>query len=79
MTVMPLGGVARLEHPLTNFDGSRAAPCLLSRTSRRGLRLRLAAELDLKRAELAEIEVDLANDGDSADTAGLGDDSRAAA
>ena len=38
-----------------------------------------AAELDLKRAQLAEVEVDLANGGDSADTDGLADDSRAAA
>ena len=36
------------------------------------------AELGLKRAELAKIEVDLANGGDSADAAGLAHVSRPA-
>jgi hypothetical protein len=88
MTVTPLGAVARLEHPLTNFEGEQenyrrrlfdADRCLASYHGRVGEAFAFAAELDLKRAELAEIEVDLANDGDRADTAGLADDSRAAA
>jgi N12 class adenine-specific DNA methylase/adenine-specific DNA methylase len=88
MTVTPLGAVARLEHPLTNFDGEQenyrrrlfdADQRLASYRGRVGEAFAFAAELDLKRAELAEIEVDLANDGDRADTAGLADDSRAAA
>ena len=80
MTVTPLGAVARLEHPLTNFDGEQenhrrrlaeAERRLASYRERVGEAFAFAAELDLKRAELAEIEVDLANDGDRADTAGL--------
>jgi hypothetical protein len=88
MTVTPLGAIARLEHALTNFDGEQenyrrrlaeAERRLASYHGRVGEAFAFAAELDLKRAELAEIEVDLANDGDRADTAGLADDSRAAA
>ena len=88
MTVTPLGAVARLEHALTNFEGEQenyrrrlfdADRRLASYRGRVGEAFAFAAELDLKRAELAEIEVDLANDGDRADTAGLADDSRAAA
>ncbi len=84
----PLGAVARLEHPLTNFEGEQenyrrrlaeADRRLASYRARVGESFAFAAELDLKRAELAEIEVDLANDGNSADTAELANDGRAAA
>jgi hypothetical protein len=88
VTVTPLGAVARLEHALTNFDGEQenyrrrlfdAERRLASYRARVGEAFAFGAELDLKRAELAEIEVDLANDGNSADTAELANDGRAAA
>ena len=88
MTVTPLGAVARLEHALTNFENEQenhrrrlaeAERRLASYRGRVGEAFAFAAELDLKRAELAEIEVDLANDGNSADTAELANDGRAAA
>ncbi len=88
MTVTPLGAVARLEHALTNFDGEQenhrrrlfdAERRLASYRARVGEAFAFAAELDLKRTEFAEIEVDLANDGNSADTAELANDGRAAA
>jgi N12 class adenine-specific DNA methylase/adenine-specific DNA methylase len=88
VTVTPLGAVARLEHALTNFDGEQenyrrrlaeAERRLASYRARVGESFASGAELDLKRAQLAEVEADLANDGDSADTAELADDNRAAA
>src|SRR6202043_2031804 len=88
VTVTPLGAVARLEHALTNFDGEQenyrrrlfdAERRLASYRARVGEAFAFGAELDLKRAELAEIRVDLANDGNSADTAELANDGRAAA
>src|SRR6266702_8690820 len=88
MTVTPLGAIARLEHALTNFEGEQenyrrrlfdADRRLASYRRRVGETFAFAAELDLKRAELAEIEVDLADDGDRADTAELENDGRAAA
>ena len=88
VSVTPLGAVARLEHALTNFDGEQenyrrrlfdAERRLASYRARVGEAFAFGAELDLKRAELAEIEVDLANDGNSADTAELANDGRAAA
>jgi hypothetical protein len=88
VTVTPLGAVARLEHALTNFEGEQenyrrrladAERRLACYRARVGEAFPFAAEVDLKRAELAEIEVDLANDGNSADTAELTNDGRAAA
>jgi hypothetical protein len=70
----------RLALLLCSRQGSAEAERrVASYRARVGETFAFAAELDLKRAELAEIEVDLANDGDRADTAGLADDSRAAA
>jgi hypothetical protein len=88
VTVTPLGAVARLEHALANFDGEQenyrrrlaaAERRLASYRARVGEAFAFAAEFDLKRAQLAEVEADLANNGDSADTAELADDSRVAA
>ena len=88
MTVTPLGAIARLEHALSNLEGEQEAyrhrladarKRLDTYGARVGEAFAFDAELGLKRAELAEIEVDLANGGDSADTTGLADDSRAAA
>ena len=88
VTVTPLGAIARLEHALSNLEGEQEAyrhrladarKRLDTYGARVGEAFAFDAELGLKRAELAEIEVDLANGGDSADTAGLADDSRAAA
>ena len=88
VTVTPLGAIARLEHALSNLEGEQEAyrhrladarKRLATYGARVGEAFAFAAELGLKRAELAEIEVDLANGGDSADTDGLADDSRAAA
>ena len=88
VTVTPLGAIARLEHALSNFKGEQEAyrhrladarKRLDTYGARVGEAFAFDAELGLKRAELAKIEVDLANGGDSADTAGLADDSRAAA
>ena len=75
MTVTPLGAVARLEHPLTNFDGEkenhrrRLAEAERRRASyhgRVGEAFAFAAELDLKRAQLAEVEANLAASGEEA-------------
>lgn len=75
MTVTPLGAVARLEHPLTNFDGEQenhrrrlaeAERRLASYRGRVGEAFAFAAELDLKRAQLAGVETDLAATGDEA-------------
>ena len=88
VTVTPLGAIARLEHALSNLEGEQetyrhrladARKRLDTYGARVGEAFAFDAELGLKRAELAKIEVDLANGGDSADTAGLADDSRAAA
>ena len=75
MTVTPLGAVARLEHPLTNFDGEQenhrrrlaeAERRLASYRGRVGEAFAFAAELDLKRAQLAEVEANLAASGEEA-------------
>ncbi len=75
MTVTPLGAVARLEHPLTNFDGEQenyrrrlaeAERRLASYHGRDGEAFAFAAELDLKRAQLAEVEANLAASGEEA-------------
>jgi N12 class adenine-specific DNA methylase/adenine-specific DNA methylase len=75
MTVTPLGAVARLEHPLTNFEGEQenhrrrlaeAERRLASYRGRVGEAFAFAAELDLKRAQLAEVEADLAASGEEA-------------
>ena len=75
MTVTPLGAVARLEHPLTNFDGEQenyrrrlveAERRLASYHGRVGEAFAFAAELDLKRAQLAEVEANLAASGEEA-------------
>jgi hypothetical protein len=69
MTVTPLGAVARLEHALSNFEGERetyqhrladARKRLASYGARIGEAFAFEAELDLKRAELATIETELA-------------------
>ncbi|MBR1231668.1 helicase-related protein [Bradyrhizobium sp. AUGA SZCCT0182] len=88
VTVTPLGAIARLEHALSNLEGEQdayrhrladARKRLDTYGTRVGEAFAFDAELGLKRAELAKIEVDLANGGDSADTAGLADVSRAVA
>jgi N12 class adenine-specific DNA methylase/adenine-specific DNA methylase len=88
VTVTPLGAVARLEHALTNFESEQenyrrrlfdADRRLASYRARVGEAFAFAGELDLKSAQLAEIEANLANDSDSADTALGADNKRAAA
>ena len=88
VTVTPLGAIARLEHALSNLKGEQetyrhrladARKRFDTYGARVGEAFAFDAELGLKRAELAKIEVDLANGGDSADIAGLADVSRAAA
>ncbi|MBR1090752.1 N-6 DNA methylase [Bradyrhizobium manausense] len=75
MTVTPLGAVARLEHALTNFDSEQAnhrrrlaeaERRLASYRGRVGEAFAFAAELDLKRAQLAEVEANLAASGEQA-------------
>ena len=75
MTVTPLGAVARLEHPLANFEVEQenhrrrlaeAERRLASYRGRVGEAFAFAAELDLKRAQLAEVEANLAASGDEA-------------
>ena len=75
MTVTPLGAVARLEHPLTNFGGEQenhrrrlaeAERRLASYRGRVGEAYAFAAELNLKRAQLADVEADLAASSDEA-------------
>lgn len=75
MTVTPLGAVARLEHALTNFDSEQenhrrrlaeAERRLASYRGRVGAAFAFAAEVNLKRAQLAEVEADLAASGDEA-------------
>jgi len=72
MTVTALGAIARLEHTLSNFDGEQenyrrrradAQRRLATYGARVGEAFAFAAELELKRAGLAEIEADLAKDG----------------
>jgi N12 class adenine-specific DNA methylase/adenine-specific DNA methylase len=72
MTVTALGAIARLEHTLSNFDGDQenyrrrradAQRRLATYGARVGEAFAFAAELELKRAGLAEIEADLAKDG----------------
>lgn len=69
VTVTPLGAVARLEHALSNFDGEREAyrhrltearKRLATYGARVGEAFAFDAELDLKRAELAALEAELA-------------------
>src|SRR6202048_2456882 len=75
MTVTPLGAMARLEHALTNFEGEQenyrrrlaeADRRLASYRARVGESFAFAAELDLKRAQLAEVEANLAASGEDA-------------
>ena len=88
VTVTPLGAVARLEHPLTNFEGeqgttvgalpkpSGASPPIAHESAKPSP----SPPNSISSArQLAEIEVDLANDGDSADSALRADTKRAAA
>jgi N12 class adenine-specific DNA methylase len=87
MTVTPLGAVARLEHPLTNFGGEQenhrrrlaeAERRLASYRGRVGEAYAFAAELNLKRAQLADVEADLAASSDEAAQTKGGENRRAA-
>ncbi|KJF70024.1 N-6 DNA methylase [Agrobacterium arsenijevicii] len=83
VTTTPIGAISRIEHALSGFEQeqenhrSRLADAkrrLASYTPRLGERFSLGAELELKLAELVEIEKDLAatadgNDDDNRETA----------
>jgi hypothetical protein len=73
ITVTALGAIARLEHTLSNFAGEQenyrrrladAQKRLTTYGARVGEAFAFDAELDLKRAELATVEADLAASGD---------------
>ncbi|OYZ79307.1 MAG: lactate dehydrogenase [Rhizobiales bacterium 24-66-13] len=74
VTVTPLGAVARLEHALSGFEEEQEAYRQRLTNARRGLASYQAREggvfaftdeLEMKRAQLTEIEADLANDMES--------------
>ena len=73
MTVTPLGAISRLEHALSNFENERqdyrrrlieAEKRLAAYQPRLGETFAFEGELELKRAELAEIETSLAASSD---------------
>jgi len=73
VTVTPLGAISRLEHALSNFEGEQdsyrrrlddARKRLAAYQPRVGEAFAFAAELHLKRGQLAEIEADLATSSD---------------
>jgi N12 class adenine-specific DNA methylase/adenine-specific DNA methylase len=73
MTVTPLGAISRLEHTLSNFESERqdyrrrlieAEKRLAAYQPRLGEAFAFEGELELKRAELAEIETSLAASSD---------------
>ncbi len=87
MTVTPLGAVSRLEHALSDFEGEQenyrhrladAQKRLGAYGARIGEAFAFADELDLKQAQLAEIEKDLATGSEDAEGK-KEDESRAAA
>ena len=87
VTMTPLGAIARLEHALAGFEDEQEhyrrrladAERRLASYRARAAKPSPSRPNSMKRAQLAEIEADLANDGDSAGNAELADDSRAAA
>jgi N12 class adenine-specific DNA methylase/adenine-specific DNA methylase len=87
ITVAPLGAVSRLEHALSGFEDEQenyrrrltdAQKRLGSYSARVGEAFAFAAELELKQAQLAEIETDLASSSEEAETK-KEEESRAAA
>jgi hypothetical protein len=73
VTVTPIGAISRLEHALSGFENDQenyrrrladARKRLASYQSRVGEEFAFAAELEMKREQLAEIDADLASDTD---------------